>query len=190
MATISTASFKKGIFILFKDEPHSIVEFQHVNPGKGSAFVRTRLKSLKTGRVQEFTYKSGETVTEVPVLTREMQYLYHDGDQYLFMDNETYEQYGVSENLLGVFTNYLKPNETYQIMILDEDAVGVRLPKKVRLLVTEAEDAAKGDTVGGALKYATLETGARVQVPLFIKSGELIAVDPETGTYIERATSN
>jgi elongation factor P len=188
MATITTADFKKGMFIVFKDEPHSIVESQHVNPGKGSAFVRTRLKSLKTGRVQEFTYKSGESVTELTVLTREMQYLYQEGEDYLFMDNENFEQYSVPGTLLGTFTGYLKPNETYQIMILDELAVGVRLPKKVRLYVTEAEDAAKGDTVGGAMKYVTVETGARVQAPLFIKTGELIAIDPETNTYIERAT--
>lgn len=187
MATITTAEFKKGMFILFKEEPHSIVEFQHVNPGKGSAFVRTKLKSLKTARVQEFTYKSGESVTEVPVLTHEMQYLYKENDKYLFMDNQTYEQYAVTEMLLGTFVNFLKPNDTYQIMILDEDAVGIRLPKKVRLLVVEAEDAAKGDTVGGAMKYVTVETGARVQVPLFIKTGELIAIDPESGTYLERA---
>lgn len=187
MATITTADFKKGMFIIFKDEPHSIVEFQHVNPGKGSAFVRTRLKSLKTGRVQEFTYKSGESVTELYVMTREMQYLYHDGDNYLFMDNENYEQYSVSEAILGDFVGYLKANDIYQIMVLDEKAVGIRLPKKVRLLVTEAEDAAKGDTVGGAMKYVTVETGARVQAPLFIKSGEVIAIDPETNTYIERA---
>lgn len=187
MASITTADFKKGMFIVFKDEPHAIVEFQHVNPGKGSAFVRTRLKSLKTGRVQEFTYKSGESAEELAVLTREMQYLYHDGENYLFMDNATFEQYEVSGSLLGTFVDYLKPNETYQIMILEDKAVGVRLPKKVRLLVTEAEDAAKGDTVGGAMKYVTVETGARVQAPLFIKTGEIIAVDPESGTYIERA---
>src|SRR3989339_1674554 len=96
MASISTADFKKGIFVTFKNEPHQIMEFQHVNPGKGSAFVRTRLKSLKTGKVQEFTYKSGESVTEVPVATREMQYLYKEGDNYVFMDNTSYEQFNIS----------------------------------------------------------------------------------------------
>src|SRR4030042_5360291 len=103
MATISTSDFRKGIFIEFKGEPHQIAEFQHVNPGKGSAFVRTRLKSLKTGRVQEFTYKSGESVTEIPVETHEMQYLYKEGDKYIFMDNFNYEQYEVGESLIGDF---------------------------------------------------------------------------------------
>ncbi len=187
MANITTADFKKGMFIKYKDEPHQLVEFQHVNPGKGSAFVRTRLKSIKSGRVQEFTYKSGESVEELFVETREMQYLYKEGDAYLFMDNQSYEQYSVPETLLGDFVRFLKPNDIYQIMIYEEQPIGVRLPKKVRLLVTEAHDAARGDTVGGAMKMVTVETGAEVAAPLFIKEGETIAIDPETGTYIERA---
>jgi elongation factor P len=187
MGSITTADFKKGMFIEFKNEPHQIVEFQHVNPGKGSAFVRTRLKSLKSGRVQEFTYKSGEGVVEVPVETHEMQYLYPEGEGYVFMDNQTYDQFTVSSTLLGTFVSYLRQNDIYQILIHGEEAIGIRLPKKVRLLVTEAEEGAKGDTVGGATKVAVLETGAKVQVPIFIKAGETIAIDPETGTYIERA---
>ena len=187
MATITTADFKKGIFIEYKNEPHQIVEFQHVNPGKGSAFVRTRLKSVKTGRVQEFTYKSGESVDELLVETREMQYLYKEAEAYLFMDNQNYEQYSVSGALLGDFVKFLKPNDIYQLMIYEEEAIGIRLPKKVRLLVTEAHDAARGDTVGGAMKMVMVETGAEVAVPLFIKQGEVIAIDPETSTYIERA---
>src|SRR3990172_10075190 len=111
MGTITTGDFTKGGFIEFKGEPHQIVEFQHVNPGKGSAFVRTRLKSLKTGKVQEFTYKSGESVTEVPVATREMQYLYKEGDNYVFMDNVSYEQCSIAEGMLGNYVNYLKPND-------------------------------------------------------------------------------
>lgn len=188
MSTINTGDFKKGMFIEFKDEPHQIVEFQHVNPGKGSAFVRTRLKSLKSGRVQEFTYKSGESVVEVLVETHEMQYLYKEGDEtYLFMDNQNYEQYAVPGTMLGSFVNYLKPNDIYQILVHEETVVGIRLPKKVRLQVTEAEEGAKGDTVGGAQKVVTVETGAHISVPLFIKAGEMIAIDPENGTYIERA---
>lgn len=187
MSTTNTAEFKKGMFIEFKGEPYQIVEFQHVNPGKGSAFVRTRLKSLKTGKVQDFTYKSGESVNELPVMTREMQYLYKEGESYLFMDNQTFEQYSVPGPMLGTFVDYLKANETYQIMVHEEQVVGVRLPKKVRLLVTEAEEGVKGDTVGGAQKIVTVETGAQVSVPLFIKTGEMIAIDPETGTYVERA---
>lgn len=187
MPSITTAQFKKGMFIEFKGEPHAIVEFQHVNPGKGSAFVRTRLKSLKTGKVQDFTYKSGESVVEVPVETHEMQYLYKEGENYMFMDNFTYEQYAISEAILADYVHLLKPNNTYQVLIQGDDAVGIRFPKKVRLLVTEADDGAKGDTVSGAGKVVTLETGHKLTVPLFIKQGDTIAIDTETGQYLERA---
>lgn len=187
MANITTADFRKGNFIIFKDEPHQIVEFQHVNPGKGSAFVRTRLKSLKSGRVQEFTYKAGDGVEEVPVETHEMQYLYAEGDQYIFMDNFSYEQYGVPKGIMGDFAKYMKANDTYQVLVWGEDAVGVRLPKKVRLTVTEADEGAKGNTATGATKSVVVETGAVVTVPLFIKQGDVIAIDPETNSYLERA---
>lgn len=187
MSVISTADFKKGMFVTFKDDPHQIVEFQHVNPGKGSAFVRTRLKSLKTGKVQEFTYKSGESVEELPIETHEMQYLYPEGDGYVFMDNFTYDQIAVAGQLLGAFVKYLKPNDTYQVLIHEDAAVGIRLPKKVRLRVTEATEGARGNTVSGATKTVVVETGAVVTVPLFIKEGEMIAIDPETGGYVERA---
>lgn len=187
MGTISTADFTKATFIEFKNEPHQIVEFQHVNPGKGSAFVRTRLKSLKTGKVQEFTYKSGESVTEVAINTREMQYLYKENDNYVFMDNASFEQFNISASMLGVYATYLKPNDVYQVLVNGEEAVGLRFPKKVRLKVTEATEGAKGNTVSGATKTVVLETGAVVTVPLFIREGETIAIDPETGTYLERA---
>lgn len=186
MGNITTASFQKGMFIEFKDEPYQITELTFVNPGKGSAFVRTRLKSLKSGKVQEFTFKSGEGAVEVPVATREMQYLYKEGDKYIFMDNFSYEQYGMPEAMLGDYTKYLKPNDTYQILINGEDPVGIRFPKKVHLKVTEADDGAKGNTVSGATKTVIVETGAVITVPLFIKQGETIAIDPETGSYLER----
>jgi elongation factor P len=187
MPTITTADFKRNIFIEFKGDTHQIVEFQHVNPGKGSAFVRTRLKSLKTGKVQDFTYKSGEQVTEVPVETHEMQYLYKEDDKYMFMDNMTFEQYGVPEAMIGDFSLYLRENDTYQVLIHGDEAVGIRLPKKVRLKVVEATEGAKGNTATGATKTVKVETGAVVTVPLFIKEGETIAIDPETNTYLERA---
>lgn len=186
MSTITTANFSKGMFIEFKGEPHQITDLTFVNPGKGSAFVRTRLKALKTGKVQEFTYKSGESATEIPVSTREMQYLYKEGDRYLFMDNFSYEQFGISEAMLGNYVNYLKANDTYQILVNGEDAVGLRFPKKVHLKVTEATEGSKGNTVSGATKTVIVETGAIVTVPLFIKEGETIAIDPETGAYLER----
>ena len=187
MSTITTAQFRKGMFVEFKGEPHQIVEFQHVNPGKGSAFVRTRLKSLKTGKVQDFTFKSGESVVEVPVSTREMQYLYKEGDKYIFMDNFNYEQIQIPQSILSDYVQFLKQNEIYQVLVRDDEGVGVRFPKKVRLLVTQAEEGARGDTVSGAGKVVTLETGLKVTVPLFIKEGDTIAVDTETGQYLERA---
>lgn len=186
MANITTADFTKGMFIEFKDEPHQITDLTFVNPGKGSAFVRTRLKSLKSGKVQEFTFKSGESAVEVPVATQEMQYLYKENEKYIFMDNTSYEQFGISEDMLGNYVNYLKPNDTYQILVNGDEAVGLRFPKKVRLMVTEADDGAKGNTVGGATKTVIIETGAVVTVPMFIKQGEIIAIDPETGAYLER----
>ncbi|OGG04117.1 elongation factor P [Candidatus Gottesmanbacteria bacterium RBG_16_52_11] len=187
MATITTADFRKGMFIEFKNEPHQILDFQHVNPGKGSAFVRTKLKSLKSGRVQEFTFKSGESVVEVSVETREMQYLYREGDVFIFMDNRTYEQYHVQSGLIGDFVKYLRANDTHQLLIHNDSVVGIRLPKKVRLTVTEADAGAKGNTATGATKVVTLETGARVTVPLFIREGDIIAIDPETNSYLERS---
>lgn len=187
MANITTAQFQKGMFIEFKDEPHQIVEFQHVNPGKGSAFVRTRLKSLKSGRVQEFTYKAGDSAVEIPVETREMQYLYKEGDGYMFMDNFNYNQYSVPVLVMGDYARFIKPNDTYQILVNGDEAVGLRFPKKVRLQVTEADEGAKGNTVAGATKTVVVETGAVITVPLFIKLGDTIAIDPETGAYLERA---
>lgn len=186
MSTITTANFKKGIFIEFRGEPNQIVEFQFVNPGKGSAFVRAKLKSLKTGKVIEFTYKSGESVEELPINTREMQYLYKENDSYVFMDNFSYEQFNIPESMIEDFKNYLKPNDTYQVLVYGEEAVGIRFPKKVWLKVTEAEEGAKGNTATGATKTVVVETGAVVTVPLFIKQGDVIGIDPETNSYIER----
>ena len=186
MATITTAQFRKGNFIEFRGEPHQIADFQFVNPGKGGAFVRAKLKSLKTGKAIEFTYKSGESVEELPISTREMQYLYKENDSYVFMDNFSYEQYNIPESMIESFITYLKPNDTYQVLVYGEEAVGIRFPKKVWLKVTEAEEGAKGNTATGATKTVITETGAIVTVPLFIKQGDTIGVDPETGEYLER----
>jgi elongation factor P len=188
MSKISTSDFQKGIFIEFKSEPHQIVEFQHVNPGKGSAFIRTKLKHLISGRVQEFTYKSGETVEQIPIATRELQYLYKENMKYIFMDNQTYEQYSLEKNILGTFSDFLQENEIYQVLIHEGNAVGMRFPKKVRLKVTFAEEGIKGNTVTGARKPVTVETGVVVNAPLFIKTGDTIAIDPATGEYLERVS--
>jgi elongation factor P len=136
---------------------------------------------------EKFRNKSGESAVEVPVNTREMQYLYKEGENYIFMDNFSYEQYPISGTMLGSYVNYLKPNDTYQILINGEDAVGIRFPKKVHLKVTEADEGSKGNTVSGATKTVTVETGAIITVPLFIKQGDVLAIDPESGSYLERS---
>jgi elongation factor P len=187
MSKINTAQFHKGMFIEFKGEPYQIMEFQHVNPGKGSAFVRTKLKGFKTGKSLEFTFKSGDSMEEIPINTQEMQYLYQEGEKYVFMDNFSYEQFSLAKELLGDYVLFLKENDTYQILVHESEAVGIRFPKKVRLKVTETDDAVKGNTVSGATKQAKLETGATIQVPLFIKEGDTVGVDPELGEYVDRA---
>ena len=186
MAKITTSNFQKGIFIEFRGETNQIVEFQHVNPGKGSAFVRTKLKNIKTGKVQEFTYKSGETVEEVPVEVHEMQYLYKDNEYFVFMDRFSYEQVPISKELLGNFRQFLKEGEIYQILLHEGVAIGMRYPKKVRLEVVAADEAVKGNTVMGAKKLVRLETGVTIAAPLFIKEGDSVSVDPQTGEYLER----
>src|SRR3989344_9691660 len=183
MSKITTSDFQKGMFIEFKNEIHQITEFQHVNPGKGSAFIRTKLRNIKTGNTIEFTYKSGESVEEVSVFTREMQYLYKDENQCYFMDQENFEQYSLSKNLIGNFVNYFKEGTIYQVFVHENKAIGLRLPKKVKLQVKEADEAVKGNTVSGAKKTVVLESGAKVSVPLFIKKGDTVAVNPETGGY-------
>lgn len=188
MTKISTSSFQKGIFIEFKGESHQIIEFQFINPGKGSAFVRTKLKNIKTTKVQEYTFKSGETVEEIPINIRELQYLYKDNLNYIFMDRLSYEQYSLSQKIVGDFAKFIKEGEIYQIYLHRHEAIGMRYPKKVKLLVQNAEEAVKGSTVMGAKKIVILESGAKIAVPLFIKTGDLIAVDPQTGEYVERVS--
>lgn len=186
MSTITTAQFKKGMFIEFRGEPNLLTDMTFVNPGKGSAFVRTKLKSLTSGKVIEFTFKSGESATELDVVTREMQYLYKEGEAFVFMDNFSFEQYNIKEALLSDFVKYLRSNDTYQVLVLGDEAVGIRFPKKVWLKVTESSEGVKGNSSSGATKTVTTETGAIVTVPLFIKEGDTIGIDPETGSYLER----
>lgn len=188
MAKISTSDFTKGTFIDFRGEPVQIVEFQFYNPGKGSAVVRTRLKNIKTGRVLDFTFKSGETVDEIPVETKEMQYLYKAGEDFVFMNQTTFEQINLNKEIIGSMSNFLKEGDIIQILLLEGEAVSIRAPKKVRLAVIEAEEGAKGNTVGAAKKNVKVETGALVLVPLFIKEGDVISIDPATGEYVERVS--
>lgn len=189
MSTISTSDFSKGTCILFKGEMCVISGLEFVNPGKGSAFVRAKLKNIKTGKVVEFTFKSGEKVEEVPLNTLELSYLYNDGTTFFFMHPESFEQYEITAESVGNIGKFLKEGDVIQILVSDNVPVSVRPPKKVFLKVTEAAEGARGDTVGNAQKPVTVETGATVNVPLFIKEGDKIAVDPESGEYRERVNN-
>jgi len=186
MGVISTSQFKRGIYILFQEEPHMVVDTSFVSPGKGSAFYRTKLKNLYTGRVVEYTYKSGEKVEEVMVETNEAEYSYFDGSNYVFIEPRSFEQYSVPVEIIGDDKVYLKEGLLYRIKFYDEKAVGISLPKTIAYTVTEAENSVKGDTATNATKYAVLDTGLKVLVPLFIKTGEEILVNTETGQYLSR----
>ncbi|MCX6640193.1 MAG: elongation factor P [bacterium] len=184
MAT--TSDFRNGLVMRFRDELNTIVEFQHVKPGKGTAFTRTKLKNLKTGRVVENTFRSGETIEVVRLQERKMQYLYQDGDHYVFMDTETYEQYHVPQETVGEGKKYLKENEICTLSLMEKEAVTFEMPNFITLRIIKTDPGAKGDTVSGSGKPAVLETGAMVMVPFFVEEGELIRVDTRTNTYLER----
>jgi elongation factor P len=185
----STSDFRKGLKIEFQGEPYIIVDFQHVKPGKGGAFVRTRLKSLVTGLVRDETFRSGEKVGVPDLQEREMQYLYKDSGQYVFMDTNTYEQFYLTEDQLGESRLYLKEQVQVKVLFYKGQPIGVDLPNFVDLEVVDTEPGVRGDTATGGTKPAVLETGATVQVPLFINKGDIIKVDSRTGEYIERVSS-
>jgi elongation factor P len=182
----STTDFKKGLKIELEGVPYAIVDFQHVKPGKGGAFVRTKLKSLLTGRVLDQTFRSGEKVKRPDLMEREMQYLYREGDSFCMMDNETYEQIMLTEDQVGEARLYLTENLDVKILFFNQQPVAVELPLFVQLEVAQTEPGVKGDTAAGGTKPATLESGVTIQVPLFISEGERVKVDTRTGTYIER----
>jgi elongation factor P len=186
MGMISTAQFKKGIYLLFHEEPCLVVDITFVSPGKGSAFYKVKLKNLYTGRVVEYTYKSGEKVEEVVVETHEAEYSYFDGSNYVFIEPRTFEQYMVPAEVIGDDKVYLKEGLLYRIKFYDENPVGVTLPKSIICTVVEAENSIKGDTATSAMKNAVLDTGAKVLVPLFIKTGEEIMISTESGAYLSR----
>lgn len=186
MGMISTAQFKKGIYILFHDEPHMVMDITFVSPGKGSAFYRTKLKNLYTGRVLEYTYKSGEKVEEVLVETHEAEYSYFDGSNYVFIEPRTFEQYSVPADIVGEDKVYLKEGLLYRIKFYEDQPVGITLPKTIVCVVVEAENSVKGDTATSAMKNAVLDTGAKILVPLFVKAGEEILVNTENGSYVSR----
>lgn len=182
----STAEFKKGLKIELDGVPYIIVDFQHVKPGKGGAFVRTKMKSLLTGRVLDQTFRSGEKVKKPDLMEREMQYLYREGDRFCMMDNENFEQLMVTEEQVGEARLYLTENLDVKILFFNQQPVAVEVPNFVELEVVQAEPGVKGDTAAGGTKPATLESGVTIQVPLFISEGDRVKVDTRTGAYIER----
>ena len=187
MPTISTADFKNGLGLRIKDKVYTIVEFQHVKPGKGGAFVRYKTRDIKSGRVVENTCNAGTKFESVMLTTREFQYLYNDGNHYYFMDMETYDMLPISKDMLGDAFKFVKENMSCKVMSYKGSVFGVEPPNFVELEVTETDPGFKGDTATNATKPATLETGAEVRVPLFINEGEMIRIDTRTGEYMERA---
>ncbi|AFM42252.1 translation elongation factor P (EF-P) [Desulfosporosinus acidiphilus SJ4] len=184
---ISSNDFKTGMTIEIDGDVFSVVEFQHVKPGKGAAFVRTKLKNVKTGGVVERKFNAGEKVNTAHVERRDMQYLYKDSDHYIAMDNETYEQVSLTESQIGDGVKWLKENMNLGVLFFDTQVIGVDVPNTVQLLVTFTEPGVKGDTATGGTKPATLETGAVVQVPFFVNEGDVLIIDTRTGNYVQRA---
>jgi elongation factor P len=182
----TTAEFRKGLKVEFQGEPFIIVDFQHVKPGKGGAFVRTRLKNLMTGLVREETFRSGDKVGKPDLHERDMQYLYQDAGQYCFMDTSSYEQLNLTSDQLGDSRLYLHEQIQVKVLFFKGQPIGVDLPNFVELKVIDTEPGVKGDTASGGTKPAKLETGAIVQVPLFVQQGDRLKVDTRTGAYIER----
>ena len=185
---VSTAEFKKGLKIVFDGQPYTIVEFQHVKPGKGGAFVRTKLKNMKLGKVIDNTFRSGEKVELVDFEDKHMQFLYRD-DRYHFMDTETYDQVSLSEDEVGDAREFLRENTEVDVLYIDGAPAGVELPNFVELTIAKTEPGVRGDTAQGGSKPATLETGAVVQVPLFLNEGDTIRIDTRTGEYLARVAT-
>ncbi|HTO00428.1 MAG TPA: elongation factor P [Microthrixaceae bacterium] len=188
MAQISTSDFKTGMSIDIDEGLFQIVDFQHVKPGKGGAFVRSTLKNIRNGGNLEKTFRAGEKMERAIIDKREMQLLYRDGNDYVFMDNSTYDQLNVPESTLGDSTNYLVDNSLVNLMMYNDEIIGVDMAAAVELVIAETEPGEKGDRVSGAKKPATLETGLVIQVPLFINPGERVKVDTRSGEFLSRAS--
>jgi len=186
--SIDTSQFKNGVKVELDGTPFVMTYFQHVKPGKGGAFVRTKLKNLLNGKVVEKTFRAGEKVEEADVEDRKMQYLYLDGSDLVFMDNSTYDQIPIPQEQVGEARSFLKENTDVSILFYKGKPINIELPAFIDLVITKSDPGVKGDTSSGATKPATLETGHVVQVPLFIKEGETVRVDTRTGEYSERVS--
>lgn len=182
----NAGNLKKGEFILYQNEICQIQKADFYSPGKGSAMMKTRLKNVINGKNVDYTFKSNESAEILDVASVEMQYLYKDNENYYFMDERSYNQYSVAAGVIGDVGKFFKDGNKYYVYVYNDKALSVRPPMSVKLRVVETEEAVKGDTVSGAKKLAKVETGATVMVPLFVKSGETIAINPETGDYVER----
>jgi elongation factor P len=185
---VSTAEFRKGLRIVFDGAPYTIIDFQHVKPGKGGAFVRTRLKHMRLGTVIDNTFRSGEKVELVDFEDKHVQFLYRD-DHYHFMDTESYEQVSLSPDDVGAARAYLKENMEVELLSIDGAPVAIALPNFVELAIVKTEPGVRGDTAQGGSKPATLETGAVLQVPLFLNEGDVVKVDTRTGEYLGRVAA-
>ncbi len=186
VATISTADFRNGMCIVNNGKMCTIVEFQHVKPGKGGAFVRTKLKDIKTGRVVDYTFNSGTKFDSVRLETKKMQYLYDDGSDYYFMDNDTFEQMSIPAATVGEASNWLKANDEASLLYAGDELISIEPPMFVELEVTHTEPGFKGDTATNTTKPATLETGIELQVPTFIEIGDVLQIDTRDGRFIKR----
>jgi elongation factor P len=184
---VDTNSFKNGMHIELDGKVWRIVEFQHVKPGKGGAFVRTKLKALDAGNVVDRTFRAGEKFPRIRTETKNVQYLYDDGSEAHFMDEETYDQFSIPTADLADELPYLQPNAKVQVLEVNGKPSSIQLPSSVELAVTETEPGIKGDTASNVTKTATLETGVVIQVPLFVNVGDVLKVDPKEGRYISRA---
>ena len=187
MATVSTNDLKNGMTLEIENVLWNVVEFQHVKPGKGGAFVRTKLKNLETGAVIDDTFRAGEKFARVHTETKNVQFLYDDGTDAHFMDEQTYEQFALPRSEVEVELTYILPSSVVQILAVNGKPTAIQLPSSVELAVAETEPGVKGDTVSNVTKPATLETGAVVAVPLFVNVGDRIKVDPTEARYISRA---
>lgn len=184
--SMSASQLRRGNVIIHEGQPVRIIEFQHVKPGKGPAYMQTKLRNILTGVIFEHRFRSADTVEKASMQTQELQFLYHDGHHHYFMNNETYEQFPIDDDALGESAQWLTPNMHVQVEFLDGKPIGVELPRTLELKVAETEPGVRGDTRTSVTKPAKLENGVTVQVPAFVDAGETIRVDPEEGVYIER----
>ena len=187
MSQISTAEFKTGMTLALGADLFQISEFQHVKPGKGGAFVRTTLKNLRSGASLDRTFRAGEKMEQAIIDKTDMQYLYHDGTMYVFMNTDTFEQLEVAPEVLGSATDYLVEANNIRLLMYGDEIIGVEMPASIVLEVVDTDPGVQGDRVSAARKPATMQTGLVVQVPLFVDTGESIKVDTRSGDYIERA---